>query len=194
MTSNRRPAWERGAGAEEPRRVSGGSRASGPGGGRVAAAGPLCPSRWARASDRSARRFPPSGLREGTPSRLRPPARLERANRAAVRARRGPQCLFRVCCRGFPGTRLALPRPLPQGFVLTGNVLPGDVCDGGGGVFLGGRAACADSGAPLEATLLRGQRRECRSGPGSNPWPLADGVCFPKLPLSGAPPGLTAEI
>lgn len=138
MTSNRRPAWERGAGAEEPRRVSGGSRASGPGGGRVAAAGPLCPSRWARASDRSARRFPPSGLREGTPSRLRPPARLERANRAAVRARRGPQCLFRVCCRGFPGTRLALPRPLPQGFVLTGNVLPGDVCVMGVGVFFWG--------------------------------------------------------
>lgn len=30
-------------------------------------------------------------------------------------------------------------------------------------------AACADSGAPLEITLLGAKRRECRSGPEPNP-------------------------
>lgn len=67
LTSNRRPAWERDAGTEWPRRVLGRPRASGPGraGAGVVAAWPVFTSRWARASEGAARGFPSPGLREG---------------------------------------------------------------------------------------------------------------------------------
>lgn len=125
LTSNRRPTWERGAGTEWPRRVLGWPRASGPGGAGVGvvAACPLFTSRWTHASGRATSGVPPSGLREGAPCSLRPLAGLGWVNRAAVRAGRGSDRVFGVCCRGFLGTRLGLRCPLPQGFVLTGNVL-----------------------------------------------------------------------
>lgn len=58
-----------------------------------------------------------------SPPRLRPPgpAGVGEANRGEGRA--GPEACVWVCCLGFLGTRLDLCRPLPQGFVLTGNVL-----------------------------------------------------------------------
>lgn len=115
-----RSAAPRGSGArEQPRRGSGGR------GARVReAAGSLplgrcVPSRWARASDRPASGVAPSP-REGTLSPATPglpgggePSRGE--------GRAGPKPVFGVCCRGFPGAELGLRRPLPQGFVLTGN-------------------------------------------------------------------------
>lgn len=105
LTSNRRPAWERGAGTEWPRRVSAWPWASGPGGGGgVAAAWPLFTVCWIRASDRAANGFPLSGPREGAPSRLRPlPSVGGRAE-----PRWGPGAARSVCLGFVAGVSLAL--------------------------------------------------------------------------------------
>lgn len=188
LTSNRRPAWERGAGTEWPRRVSGWQRASGPGGGGVAVAWPLFTSCWTGASDCSANGFPPSGPREGIPLAWDPAARLGWASQVAVGAGRGPKRVFGVCCLGFPGTLLSLRRPLPQGFVLTGNVL----LEGRGGwkTRLGGSA---DSwGVPLPS--VRGKRREMPVRSGLEPLASRGWLVLPKTaPLGGTSGGNSAD-
>lgn len=148
LTSNRRFARERSADAEWPRRVLRWPRASGPEGVGVEASWPLFTSLWACASDcgsgGASHHRAPGG------STLWPaiPDPAGWANRAAVGAGRGPKRVFGVCCRGSLGTRLGLRRPLPQGFVLTGNVLLEGGAAGGCG-----RGVCRFPKRPLGCTL-----------------------------------------
>ena len=188
LTSNRRPTWERGEGTEWPRRVLGRPRASGPGGAGVVAAWPLFTSRWALASGGATSGFPPSGLREGAPCSPRPLARLGWVNRAAVRPGRGSDRVFGVCCRGFLGTRLGLRCPLPQGFVLTGNVLlKGRGAQGTWARVVQMRSRDGTLSYPEEAGHA-GQARV------RTPEALRGGLCFPRLLLWMVPLQVTAMV
>lgn len=112
LTSNCRPAWERGAG----------HRVAAP---RVGVDTDFRPRRPLRRCLNPAGQVPAASRHQG-PRAPPSPAPLGRAgvgNWARVEAGRAWPRVFGVCCRGFPGTRLCLRRPLPQGFVLTGNVV-----------------------------------------------------------------------
>lgn len=183
LTSNRRPAWVRGAGTEWPWRVSAWPRALGPGGGGVAAAWLLFTSCWTRASDSAAKGFPPSGPREGAPSLACDP-RPGAGGQAEPRwGRARPEACVWGLLPGFPW-HSAGPPPSP----------PPRVC-------YGRKRAVGGEGLPewvgvcvcrlwcLPSSGLREEAGDASQAQGSNLWPLGDGLRFPKRRLWMAPRG-----
>lgn len=121
-------------------------------------------------------RLPTSRAPGGGPLSPATPVQRGWASGATVGARRGAKRVLGVCCRGFPGTRLGLRRPLPQGFVLTGNVL----LEGRGG----GRGAVQTPGASPRADC-QATRREMPVRPRARTSGLSEVACASQSRAAG---------